>query len=62
MNRDASQLKPEPNENVKTLRDEFAMSALQVIIAQLSAHKPVGELADHAYIMADAMLKRRGIS
>lgn len=47
---------------VKTLRDEFAMAALNGAIAANSNYRPVSydDLAADCYSVADAMLKERG--
>lgn len=47
-------------ESLPTLRDQFAMSALQGILANQGYYiEPADELSRHAYRLADAMLEAR---
>lgn len=45
--------------DVKTLRDEIAISALQGLIADNGSERPAEYLAKDAYDIADAMIKER---
>ena len=46
-------------EEVKTLRDEMAIAALQGILADKGSEREPQYVAEDAYKMADAMLKER---
>lgn len=45
--------------NTPTLRDQFAMSALQGLLANQGLYIEPDELSRHAYRLADAMLEAR---
>ena len=51
---------PAPSAPVKTLRDEFAMAALNSIMFS-GVHPSVEDAADIAYSFADAILKAREV-
>lgn len=46
-------------DDVKTLRDEIAIAALQGILADKGSEREAKYVAEDAYKMADAMLKER---
>ena len=43
----------------KTLRDEFAMSALIGMLSDKECNPPLSELAERCYLVADYMLKEK---
>ena len=43
-----------------TLRDEFALRAMQSMLMKVADGTPFSDIAKMAYAMADAMLKARG--
>lgn len=58
-NRQAAESLHEISVNTPTLRDQFAMSALQGLLANQGLYIEPDELSRRAYRLADAMLEAR---